>query len=236
MEAGETLYSRLAAAQAEMENPAMDRENPRFRNRFASLAAIRNAVVPCLARHGLACVQVVEGGRVVTRVYGPEGDSIDLAGVPVSLAGNPQANGSEMTYAKRYSMSAAFCVVGDEDDDGEAATAGWQGGQAPQGARQAPAPRQQPQRPASGLTEPQRAEGAAMLNDIERARGWGMEQARAALFAAVGNPPREAAAFAAWAPRAHEASARICAEGSPAHVAGQQAAQAAEVTAEPVYD
>lgn len=232
MEAEETLYSRLAAAQAEMENPAMDRENPRFKNRFASMAAIRNAVVPCLARHGLACVQVVEGGRVVTRVYGPEGDSIDLAGVPVSLADNPQANGSEMTYAKRYSMSAAFCVVGDEDDDGEAATAGWQGRQAPQ----APAPRQQPQRPASGLTEPQRAEGAAMLGEIERARGWGMEQARAALFAAVGNPPREAAAFAAWAPRAHEAVARICAEGSPAHVAGQEAARSAEVTAEPVYD
>lgn len=236
MEAGETLYSRLAAAQAEMENPAMDRENPHFRNRFASLAAIRNAVVPCLARHGLACVQVVEGGRVVTRVYGPEGDSIDLAGVPVTLAGNPQANGSEMTYAKRYSLSAAFCVVGDEDDDGEAATEGWKGGQAPQAARQAPAPRQQPQRPAGGLTEPQRAEGAAMLGDIERARGWGMEQTRAALFAAVGNPPREAAAFAAWAPRAHEAAARICAEGSPAHVAGKEAAQAAEVTAEPVYD
>lgn len=236
MEAGDTLYSRLAAAQAEMENPAMDRENPHFRNRFASLAAIRNAVVPCLARHGLACVQVVEGGRVVTRVYGPDGDCIDLAGVPVSLAGNPQANGSEMTYAKRYSLSAAFCVVGDEDDDGEAATAGWQGGRAPQGARQAPGPQQRPQRPASGLTEPQRAEGAAMLGEIERARGWGMEQARAALFAAVGNPPRDAAAFAAWAPRAHEAVARICAEGSPAHVAGQQAAQAAEVTAEPVYD
>ena len=136
--AGEgTLYARLAAAQAEMENPTLDKENPHFRNRFASLAAIRNAVVPCLARHGLACVQVVEQGRVVTRVYGPEGDSIDLAGVPVSLSGNPQANGSEMTYAKRYSLSAAFCVVGDEDDDGEAATAGWQGRQAPGGPAEA---------------------------------------------------------------------------------------------------
>ena len=231
---GETLYSRLAAAQAEMENPALDKENPHFRNRFASLAAIRNAVVPCLARHGLACVQVVEQGRVVTRVYGPEGDSIDLAGVPVSLSGNPQANGSEMTYAKRYSLSAAFCVVGDEDDDGEAATAGWQGRQAPQARQQAPRPQAAPQRPAQGITEAQRAEGAAMLGEIERARGWGMEQARAALFSAVGNPPREAAAFAAWAPRAHEAVARICAEGSPAHRAGAEASQA--VTTEPVYD
>ena len=214
----------------------MDKENPHYRNRFASLAAIRNAVVPCLARHGLACVQVVEGGRVVTRVYGPDGDCIDLAGVPVSLAGNQQQNGSEMTYANRYSLSAAFCGVGDEDDDGEAATAGWQGPQAPQGAVRAPRPQQQPQRPAQGLTEPQRAEGAAMLGEIERARGWGAEQARAALFAAVGNPPREAAAFAAWAPRAHEATARICAEGSPASMAGAEAAQAQAVTVEPVYD
>lgn len=139
---GGTLYARLAAAQADMANPAFDKVNPHFRNSFASLAAIRNATVPALAAHGLACVQVVEGGRVVTRVYGPDGDSIDLAGVPVTLGGTPQANGSELTYAKRYSLSAAFCVVGDDDDDGEAATAHWQ----QQRARQAPPPpaRQRP--------------------------------------------------------------------------------------------
>jgi hypothetical protein len=39
--------------------------------------------------------------------------------VRVDLA-KPQATGSAMTYARRYSLSAALGVVGDEDDDGNA--------------------------------------------------------------------------------------------------------------------
>lgn len=215
-----TLYSRLAAAQAEMQNPGFDRQNPHFHNRFASLAAIRNAIIPCLAKHGLACVQVIEGGRVVTRVYGPEGDSVDLAGMPVTMAGNPQANGSEMTYAKRYSLSAAFCVVGDEDDDGEAATAGWQGQQAPR--QQAPA---QAQAPRPTITQEQAQEGSAIVAGIERACGWSRERARAALFAAAGNPPRDPAGFAAWAVRAREAAASIAQANSPAGAAAREAVE-----------
>ncbi len=217
-----TLYNRLAAAQAEMQNPGFDRQNPHFHNRFASLAAIRNAIIPCLAKHGLACVQVIEGGRVVTRVYGPEGDSVDLAGMPVTMGGNPQANGSEMTYAKRYSLSAAFCVVGDEDDDGEAATAGWQGQQAPR--QQAPA---QAQAPRPTITPEQAQEGAAIVAGIEGACGWSRERARAALFAEVGNPPRDAASFAGWACRARAAADGIAARSRAGAVAAHEAAQGA---------
>lgn len=169
---GESLYARLAAAQAEMENPAFDKENPHFRNKFASLAAIRNAIVPPLAKHGLACVQVIEGGCVVTRVYGPDGGSIDLAGVPVTMGGTPQANGSELTYAKRYSLSAAFCVVGDEDDDGEAATQHWQARPAP---RPAAAPAPVPQPP---LSDAFKAELAALASQVDGKTGIGEGEAK----------------------------------------------------------
>lgn len=47
------ISAALAAAQAEMKNPSFDSTNPHFRNKFASLAAIRNAVVPVFAKHGL---------------------------------------------------------------------------------------------------------------------------------------------------------------------------------------
>lgn len=169
---GESLYARLAAAQAEMENPAFDKENPHFRNKFASLAAIRNAIIPPLAKHGLACVQVIEGGCVVTRVYGPDGGSIDLAGVPVTMGGTPQANGSELTYAKRYSLSAAFCVVGDEDDDGEAATQHWQARPAPRPV-QAPAPVPQPP-----LSDAFKAELAALASQVDGKTGIGEGEAK----------------------------------------------------------
>jgi hypothetical protein len=169
---GESLFARLAAAQAEMENPAFDKENPHFRNKFASLAAIRNAIIPPLAKHGLACVQVIEGGCVVTRVYGPDGSSIDLAGVPVTMGGTPQANGSELTYAKRYSLSAAFCVVGDEDDDGEAATQHWQARPAPCPV-QAPAPVPQPP-----LSDMFKAELAALASQVDGKTGIGEGEAK----------------------------------------------------------
>ena len=216
-----TLYARLAAAQADMANPAFDKENPHFRSRFASLAAIRNAIVPVLAKHGLACVQVVEGGRVVTRVYGPDGDRIDLAGVPVTLGGTPQSNGSELTYAKRYSLSAAFCVVGDDDDDGEAATQHWQQ-QRPQQAPQPPAGQPRPT-----ITQAQAQEGAGIVARLERECGWSRERARAALFAEVGNPPRDAASFAGWAVRARAAADGIANSHRPGAVAAHEAAQEA---------
>lgn len=216
-----TLYARLAAAQADMANPAFDKENPHFRNRFASLAAIRNAIIPTLAKHGLACVQVVEGGRVVTRVYGPDGDRIDLAGVPVMLEGTPQANGSALTYAKRYSLSAAFCVVGDDDDDGEAATQHWQQ-QRPQQAPQPPAGQPRPT-----ITQAQAQEGAGIVARLERELGWSRERARAALFAEVGNPPRDAASFAGWAVRARAAADGIANGNRPGAAAAHEAAQEA---------
>src|ERR1700691_3574916 len=55
----------FAAAQTEMHNPGFDATNPHFRNKFASLAAVRNAVVPILAKHGICVSQdlaSVEGG------------------------------------------------------------------------------------------------------------------------------------------------------------------------------
>ena len=55
------IAKALAAAQAEMSNPSFDSQNPHFKSRFASLASVRNAVVPvlavyrtCAARSGLA--------------------------------------------------------------------------------------------------------------------------------------------------------------------------------------
>jgi len=63
-----TLYQALSAAQAEMRNPTFDKVNPHFKSKFASLAAVRDAVVPVLARHGIAMTQTYdfyEGAQVL---------------------------------------------------------------------------------------------------------------------------------------------------------------------------
>lgn len=121
------IGAALAKAQTEMANPKFDKTNPHFKNKFASLAAVRDAVVPVLAKHGIACLQDlqnVEGGvACTTTLVHASGQSITFGPLkmPVSKA-DAQGFGSAATYARRYHLMAVANVVGDEDDDANQAT------------------------------------------------------------------------------------------------------------------
>lgn len=139
------LADALAAAQGKMQNPTFDSANPHFRSKFASLASVRNAVVPVLAAEGLAISQkpsVANGEVVVDTVlmYGNERDVSTLT-MPVAKA-DAQGIGSAITYARRYALMAVCGVVGDDDDDGNQAVAK---------AQQGPAQAQQTASPETGM-------------------------------------------------------------------------------------
>jgi hypothetical protein len=117
----------FAAAQTEMHNPGFDATNPHFRNKFASLAAVRNAVVPILAKHGICVSQdlaSVEGGvSCVTILTHATGQQMRFGPLVLPVSKNDaQGFGSAATYARRYALMAVACVVGDDDDDASAAT------------------------------------------------------------------------------------------------------------------
>ena len=119
------LATALAAAQAEMKNPAYDRTNPGYRSRYASLAAVRDAVIPVLARHGIAVIQSLKtteaGVECTTLLIHKSGQAFSNAlEVPTGKM-DAQGLGSAATYARRYSLMALVAVAGDEDDDGNAA-------------------------------------------------------------------------------------------------------------------
>lgn len=121
------IAAALAKAQAEMSNPGFDTTNPHFRNRFASLAAVRNAVVPVMAKHGIFVSQdltSLEGAvsctTILTHASGQQMRFGPLV-LPVSK-NDAQGFGSAATYCRRYSLMAVACVVGDDDDDANAAT------------------------------------------------------------------------------------------------------------------
>lgn len=121
------ISAALAKAQAEMSNPGFDSANPHFRNKFASLAAVRNAVVPLLAKHGIAMSQdlkSVDGAVACTTILMHSSGQRLMFGplvLPVSK-NDAQGFGSAATYARRYSLMAVAGVVGDDDDDANAAT------------------------------------------------------------------------------------------------------------------
>jgi hypothetical protein len=123
MEGLNEIAKALAAAQLEMSNPKFDAQNPHFKNRFASLAAVRNSVVPVLAKHGISLTQdltTVDGGVACkTILTHASGQQMVFGPLVMPAQGNAQVFGSASSYAKRYAMMAVVAVVGDEDDDAE---------------------------------------------------------------------------------------------------------------------
>jgi hypothetical protein len=119
------LSAAMAKAFAAIEGAVKGKTNPAFRSRYADLAAVVDAVKPHLAEHGLWFRQVThpaDGGVCVeTVIHHASGQS--LACGPLFMPAtkhDAQGFGSALTYARRYSLMAAFGVPA-EDDDGNAA-------------------------------------------------------------------------------------------------------------------
>lgn len=107
--------------------------------RYATLAAIMDAISAPLAKHGLAMIQEVqldESGVVIeTTLLHESGATMQFAPLTMPLSDRKaQAVGSAITYGRRYALAAICGLAADDDDDGQAA----QGAQKPQDARLRP--------------------------------------------------------------------------------------------------
>jgi hypothetical protein len=120
------LAEALAKAQGEIKSVSKDRTNPHFKNRYATLDAIMDAIRAPLAKQGLSIVQgaseSTQGFNVETYLLHASGEYIaNVVAVPVSKQ-DAQGVGSALTYGRRYGVSALLAIATDEDDDGNAAT------------------------------------------------------------------------------------------------------------------
>jgi hypothetical protein len=122
------VSAAFVKAQAEIEKASKDKTNPHFRNKYADLGAVVDAIKPALERHGLAFLQKFhhddKGITVETIIIHESGETLSngTLNVPASKM-DAQGFGSACTYARRYSLQAAFGVA-PEDDDGNAASGG----------------------------------------------------------------------------------------------------------------
>jgi hypothetical protein len=119
------LSAALSTAQAEMKNPHFDSVNPHFKSKFASLAAVRAAVIPTLTKYGIALSQWPISGPssagCLTRLSHGSGEWMEEPFlIPVDKL-NAHGFASAVTYAKRIAMQSVAGVVGDEDDDANGA-------------------------------------------------------------------------------------------------------------------
>lgn len=121
------IAKALAAAQGELQDAKKDSINPHFKNKYASLASVREAITATFARHGLSVVQLNEphgesGVCVVTLLMHTSGQWIkSRLFVPVTKK-DPQGFGSALSYARRYALGAIANIATDDDDDANVAS------------------------------------------------------------------------------------------------------------------
>jgi hypothetical protein len=121
------LAAALAKAQGSMKGALKDSANPFFKSKYADLASVVEAIRAAFSANGLSYIQTVEPSdkdevRVETTLLHSSGEwiSCGILSLPVSKI-DAQGYGSALTYARRYSLSAAVGVA-PEDDDGNAAS------------------------------------------------------------------------------------------------------------------
>jgi hypothetical protein len=122
------LAKALSAAQGEIKNPTKDSsaDTGKYRYGYLSLPALREAITPILAKHGLSVVQSAGSGErgpvVTTLLMHLSGEWIesDPLAIPVGKS-DAQGCGSAISYARRYALEAMFSLAA-EDDDGSAAS------------------------------------------------------------------------------------------------------------------
>lgn len=111
----------LVKAQNEMAGAKKDSDNPFFKSKYADLTSVWLAVKEALHNNGFCVVQspISVDGRigVTTLLMHESGQYVqDEFTLGVKKQNDPQADGSSITYARRYSL-AAFTGCCPEDDD-----------------------------------------------------------------------------------------------------------------------
>lgn len=119
------LFEALAKVQAKLESAPKDKKNPYFKSSYADLPGVWDACRSHLTDNGFAVLQTIEGTKessfLVTWLGHSSGEWMKSKLPLLPVKQDPQAQGSAITYARRYALSAMVGVCADEDDDGEKA-------------------------------------------------------------------------------------------------------------------
>lgn len=121
------IATALVKAQSEMSNPKKGNTNPFFKNKYADLNAIREAVLSTLNENGIVVLQPmvhVDGKNFVKTILLHESGEMmeSFTEIIYNKQNDAQAQGSGITYARRYGLQSFVCV-GADDDDGNKASA-----------------------------------------------------------------------------------------------------------------
>lgn len=120
------ISKAILEAQKEMGNATKGSSNPFFKSKYADLNSIREACMPALHNNGISCLQPtvhIEGKNFIKTILLHEsGETFEgLTEIIYSKQNDAQAQGSGITYARRYGLQ-SLLNIGAEDDDGNKAS------------------------------------------------------------------------------------------------------------------
>lgn len=115
------IAKALNKVQAELVPVKKTSDNPFFKSKYADLTAIWLASRGSLTKNGLALTQFPVPGGIVTQLMHVSGQWMRGFTEMKADKQTPQATGSAITYARRYSQQAILGLP-TEDDDGNAAS------------------------------------------------------------------------------------------------------------------
>ena len=99
-------------------------DNPFYKSKYADLWTIKFKCDPKLNELGLVVVQLpgisdVGDPTLITRLCHVSGEFLEAEARLHLAKDDPQAQGSAITYMRRYAYCAVLGIVADPDDDGE---------------------------------------------------------------------------------------------------------------------
>jgi len=116
------IYAKIHEAKQEIGVVKKNAKNPHFKNTYADLNALIEAVEPILLQKGLILLQPIKDGKVFTQII--DIDTFEMVESSIDLSPNltAQALGSQVTYYRRYTLQSLMSLQSD-DDDGQKASA-----------------------------------------------------------------------------------------------------------------
>lgn len=136
-ESTENIFKALSQFRKNIMQPKKDADNPQFRSKYVPLELVTDAIDKVAPNYGLAYFQnlttlensMVGVQTIITHESGEyiEFDWLYLDARPIIKGGakgqaTSQSQGSAITYGRRYSLSSAFGIASEVDDDGNEAS------------------------------------------------------------------------------------------------------------------
>ena len=127
-ESTKNIFKALSDFKKDFKQPLKDADNPFFKSKYVPLENVVQSIDNEASKHGLGYFQSTVTGEngtagVITVITHSSGEYIEFD--PLYLKADKataQGMGSAITYARRYSLSSAFGIASDVDDDGNEAS------------------------------------------------------------------------------------------------------------------